>query len=374
MADMSKVVGFCNLYNSPKIGGLNDNRALGSVTFTGRFALMDFALSNFSNSGIDRVCVLTNKHPQSVLTHIEGGEPWIRNTKTGFVYLFYNEVNVDKPKFNTALANIEANRMVLSNESFEYAVIAPSNFIMCMDFKPIVEAHKESGCGITMVYAPIHDGKKLFLNADVLKVNGNGLIQEVSKNTKRKDEILSFLETFVISREVLDRMLELRKIDSTLDIKDIVYKMIKNGEKVNGFKFEHFVLPITNYHEYISSSFRMLKHESRRKLFRPNWPIYTTTHDTPPAKYGPKAEVSDSDISNGCIIKGRVEHSILSRSVVVEEGAVVKNCIIFSMTKIGKNAKLNGVITDKKVVISDGTVIKNDIESDPKVITQGTKI
>ena len=83
------------------------------------------------------------------------------------------------------------------------------------------------------------------------------------------------------------------------------------------------------------------------------WPIYTTTHNTPPALYGEKAEVKNSFISNGSTIKGTVINSILSRDVIVEEGAVVKDCILFSGTKVGKGSHLQYVVADKKVQIKE---------------------
>ena len=97
----------------------------------------------------------------------------------------------------------------------------------------------------------------------------------------------------------------------------------------------------------ICTSFKLLQYEERRKLFKPEWPIYTTTHNTPPALYGDRAIVSNSFIANGCVIKGKVKNSILSRDVVVEEGAIVENCIIFTHTEIGPNVKLRYVVTDK---------------------------
>ena len=96
-----------------------------------------------------------------------------------------------------------------------------------------------------------------------------------------------------------------------------------------------------------------LSYEVRKDLFKEDWPIYTTTHNTPPAIYGADAKVCNSFIANGSNIQGTVINSIISRDVVIEKGAVVKNCILFSGTKVGKNSQLEYVVADKNVKIKE---------------------
>ena len=83
---MNKVLGICNLHDGPNLDRLSANTTLGCVTFLGRFGLMDFTLSNFTNSGINKICVLVEDHVQSVRNHIGDGQVWVSNTKTGFLY------------------------------------------------------------------------------------------------------------------------------------------------------------------------------------------------------------------------------------------------------------------------------------------------
>ena len=97
----------------------------------------------------------------------------------------------------------------------------------------------------------------------------------------------------------------------------------------------------------------LLFYENRKQLFKEDWPIYTTTHNTPPAIYGENAKVCNSFIANGSNIQGTVINSIISRDVVVEKGAVVKNCILFSGTKVGKDSQLEYVVADKNVKIKE---------------------
>ena len=140
--------------------------------------------------------------------------------------------------------------------------------------------------------------------------------------------------------------------------KTVTYAINHHRIPVYAYKFEGCVVPILSSEDYMKQSFNLLSYENRQKLFSPDWPIYTTTHNTPPALYGAKASVMNSFVANGAIIKGTVENSIISRDVVIEEGAVVRNCIIFTQSYIGKNAQLEYVLTDKNVKVQEVKKLK----------------
>ena len=121
---MKKVIGLCNLHDDPHLGLLTDNRPCGAVTFLGRYGIIDFTLSNFSNSGIEKVYVLVKNGILQMRNHIGNGSIWTNNTKTGFINLLINEKGLFSPKFNTDIANIRLN-LPVDEIDFEYAVIAP---------------------------------------------------------------------------------------------------------------------------------------------------------------------------------------------------------------------------------------------------------
>ena len=129
---------------------------------------------------------------------------------------------------------------------------------------------------------------------------------------------------------------------------------------IHSYETEEEVIPILSLQSYVEESMKLLVYSNRIKLFKEDWPIYTTTHNTPPAQYGPEAEVKNSFVGNGSRIKGTVINSVISRDVIIEEGAVVKNCILFSGTKVGKNSKLEYVVADKNVKIKEVKEVDGD--------------
>ena len=351
---MKKIIGICNLHDDPHLGLLTQNRPCGAVTFLGRYGLIDFTLSNFSNSGIDKVYVLVKSGILQMRNHIGNGSIWTNNTRTGFINLLINENGLFSPKFNTDIANIRLN-LPLDEIDFEYAVIAPSFMLASIDYRPIIDKHAESGADITIVYSHLELTDEEFINCDRLRINKENRVTKIDTNFGKTNEANISLESFIITKKALKRILqESPKVSELYNLRNMIsYYINENLIDVRAYEFKGFVVPMLDFEHYVKHSLNLLNYHIRNQLFLENWPIYTTTHNTPPAQYGPNAEVRNSFVANGSRIKGKVINSVISRDVVVEEGAVVENCILFSGTKVGKNSKLKYLVADKNVRIKE---------------------
>lgn len=354
---MKNVYGILNLHDGPELGELTVHHPLGAITFLGRFGIMDFALSNLSNSGIEKIGILVKDNYHSVRSHIKNGQIWINNTKTGALGEFLNEEAIHTPKFNTDVANIRANLSPLDKQiPADYIVVAPPFFIMSLDYNQIVERHIQSGADITLVYSHRTDADKEFINCDSLKINKDGYVERVSNNAGRKPIQDISLETYVINKNKFIELVKAEEeVSEMLNLRDMINYAIneKNIDlKVNTFAYEGLVLPILSLQNYVKYSFALLQESYHNQLFKKDWPIYTTNHNTAPTIYGPNAEVKNSFIGNGTIINGKVENSILSRNVEIKEGAVVKNCIIFTKASVDSGVKMKYVLAGKHCNIS----------------------
>ena len=372
---MNKVLGICNLHDSPSLGKLTKTRPLGALSFLSRFGLMDFTLSNFSNSEIDRVIILTESNASAVTNHTGQGNVWINNTRTGFLKILMNEKLIESPKFNTDIKNIEAHYSVIEDINPEYIVVAPTFFLMSIDFREVIEAHEESGAEATMVYLKTKKEKSGFMNCDSMIIEKNGVVSHVDTVVKEMKGQNISLETFIFTRESFDKTIATaKKVSALYGIrKALNYAINHHRLIVNAYQFDGYVVPIMSSKDFIDRSFDLLAYENRSQLFNDNWPIYTTTHNTPPAFYGNKANVMNSIVGNGAIIKGTVENSIISRDVVVEEGAVVRNCILFTQTYVGKNKTLEYVLTDKNVKVVEVKELKGK-KDDVLYVKQGETV
>ena len=372
---MRNVLGVVNLHDCPHLGPLTTKRPTGATTFLGRYGLMDFTLSNFSNSGIDKVAVLAESNYRSVRNHLQAGQIWVNNTKLGFQRVLTNESLLSVSKFNTDIANLMANKNIFYENEPAYIVVAPVFLLMSYDYNELIQKHIESGADVTVLCKHINNDDKEFVNCDTVTLDENGYVKEFASNTGRKKEVDISLESFVINTDVLMDICNKQKDVSLLySLRQMISYLTRHEElKVNTVFFDGFVIPILSFEHYVRHSFNLLKYEERRKLFKNDWPIYTTTHNTPPALYGDHAIVSNSFVANGCVVKGKVKNSILSRDVVVEEGAVVENCIIFTHTEIGPGVKLKYVVTDKYSEVMEVKKIQRD-KDDILYIGKGDRV
>lgn len=362
---MRKVLGICNLHDSPKLGLLTEKRPLAAVSFLGRYGLIDFTLSNFTNSGIDRVAILASDYLNSLRSHLARSETYIQNTRLGFQRIVFNEKYFSSPKFNTDIANLIANESWFKELSDDYIVVAPAFYLLPIDLSKVIDEHIAKGAEASVVYTKCSRADIDFINGDTVELSKDGFVTAFGSNTGRKKEKDISLEIFVFNRQTFaDLISRAREISSLYNIRDMVKYCVANKLfKLNAYEYVGYVAPILSLEDYVRYSFELLDYTNRQKLFLEDWPIYTTTHNTPPSLYGEKADVRNSFVANGSVINGKVHDSIISRGVVIEEGAEVKNCIVFSRSVIGKGAKLKYVLIDKDCHVENAKKLSGDEEN-----------
>ena len=362
---MRNVLGIVNLHDCPHLGPITLNRPTGAVSFLGRYALMDFTLSNFTNSGIDKVTVLAEYSAHSIRNHLRNGEVWIKNTKLGFQRILTNEDLLQVSKFNTDVGNILANKNIFIEQDPDYIIVAPVFMLMGYDYHQLLEQHIASGADVTILCKHLKNNlDKDFINCDVVDLDKDGNIASFVTNTCRRKEADISLESFVFTREAFKKIIySAQDVSLLYSLRKLVQYFVENKTIVaRPCFYDGCVIPILSFDHYVRHSFDLLKPEKREELFKDEWPIYTTTHNTPPALYGERAIVSNSFIANGCIIKGKVKNSIISRDVIIEEGASVEDSIIFTESQIGPGVKVKNVMADKHSRLMELKRIGNDKE------------
>ena len=371
---MRNIYGFVNLFGAPELGALTEKRNFGSVSFLGRYGLIDFALSNFANSNIGRVGVLVDRYSNSIRSHLRNGTAFTVNTKTGHISVLFDEDAAYQKDNVTDISTINATRDHFEERLNDYIVIAPAYILMSMDFNTIVDAHIKSGLDVTLVYEHRFDLDKEMKGMNLLTIK-NRLVKNMKRNDLKEKEGDVSLDVFVMNRSYFEYIISTQKdVSDKYNLRDMIKYDIKNNKKeAFSYEFKGFTLPILSLQNYIDGSFFLLPYLNRLKIFKEDWPIYTATHNTPPTKYGPKANVKNSFVANGSIINGTVENSIISRNVNIEAGAVVKNSIIFTSSEIKKGANLNYVLTDKSVYVGEKVSVSGN-KKEYYIIKQGEKL
>ena len=372
---MPKILGLCNLQFSPSLGEMTSARQLGVTSFLSRYALIDFPLSNFSNSGIDKIGIICQEYPQSVLKHIGNGTSWTSNTKTGLLSLMYNEKGQTNPRFNTDIQIIKENDWLIKRVDPEYIIIAPAHVICATSFIPYLDAHIQSKADVSILYTHTNKLIESFTSTVVLALNRNGFVSKIKQNPGNKESGNASLQIYIISRKIFNTILkEADKISLLFGLSEMIkYLNEQKRIKILGQEYKGYARMVCSLGQYHKISLELLDHYKRDELFNEKNPVYTTTHNTPPSRYGEHAIVTNSFIANGAKINGEIENSIISRNVIVHEGAKIKNCILFNGAIIGPNVVLENVIVDKQSEI-DTTEKLCGTSDNPIYIKKGVKV
>lgn len=354
---MNNVIALIDLHNTTDLGLLSKNRPIASTTFLGRYAFIDFTLSNLSNSGIDSIGILVQDHSRSIIKHFGGGKnTYLRNPKTGWQNIFINEKGLLNAAFNTDINNILENDWFLYDNNLKYIFICPVHYLMHIDYGEVLKAHIASNRQVSVVVSDVTNADDPgLLHCDKVTVDPLSDVQKFAVNDGKEKKACVSLQTYIFNCDFLREVLaKANSISLMFNINDLVKYLSSYLEKVHAIKFNGYFRRLNSLETYYNVSMETLNNGNGgliSNLFEKNWSIYTLSHNSRPVLYGEKCDVVNSSIANGCTINGIVHHSILSRNVIIDEGAVVEDSIIFTNTHIKKGVHLKNVIVDKHCVL-----------------------
>ena len=335
---------------SEKIPELAASRTTASVPIGGKYRLIDFVLSNMSNSGINNVGVVAKSNYLSLMDHVGSGSAYDLSKRRSNLTIL---PPYGGKTFSSYVETIYNMHGYIESCREEYVLIAPGNIATNIDYTEVFDFHSKNNSDITLIYKKgvVHSG---YERPITLEADADGKVKQIFiKPETCHEEVNQVYGTVLIRKSLL--MEEIRKSLSLnqLDIKRLIQNSI---EKFNVYAFENkgYCAAISSINDYFKFNMDLMKKEVRDELFNPKHPIYTKVRDDAPSKYGLTSNVKNSIIAQGCVIEGEVENCVLSKGVYIGECAKVSNCIVMQDTKIGCNTNLNYVIIDKDVTIKDG--------------------
>ncbi len=370
---------FSNIHDQ-SIPEITRRRTMASVPFGCRYRLIDFPLSNFVNSNISNIGVITHYNYQSLMDHIGTGKDWDLATRSGGIKILPPYITAYD---NTASAGLYSTRLealagilhFISRAKEEYAVLSDCDTICNIDLNEVLDYHKKNEADITVVAKPELLTRAMVGKQIVFETDGNNKITDIAEQTSNMSGTkFVCMNILVMSRLYLQNLV----LDAIAHGYKDFYRdsMMSNVNTANFYIFEHkgYHASITSPSEFFKCNMQLLEKDVRDDLFNnDNRPILTKVRNSPPTKYAEGAKVKNSLLADGCVIEGTVENSIIFRGVHVGKGTVVRNSILMQDTFVGKNVELNCVITDKNVMIGDGCDLSGH-ETRPFYIEKGAKI
>lgn len=333
--------------NSIHVEGLHDYRPIGAFSFLGRFRVIDFPISNMSNSGMDRIQVYVRSRPRSISEHIGSGRHYNINSKRGKIQLLFSEDNSQHNLYNTDISAYMQNLDIIKGMHQDYVVIAPSYMVYKQDYRELLEAHISSGADVTLLYHKVDNAKEFYQNCRTVTVNRQKGVSALEKNLGTAKEKNIFMDTYCMKKEVFVSFVNAAsELSSIYTLADVINVKCKEMD-VRGYQHKGYFASLLSLSDYYRASLELLDYDVASQLFNTTWPIYTRTTDSCPTKYLETAKVANSFVSNGCIIEGNVENSIIGRGVVIKKNVTIKNSIIMAYAVIEEGVHIEDAIVDK---------------------------
>ncbi len=330
---------------------LSKHRAKPAVPFGGKYRIIDFVLSNCINSNIYTVGILTQYLPRSLSDHIGIGKPWDLDRAFGGITLLppYQRQN---EKWYAGTANaIYQNLNYIIDQKSDNTLILAGDHIYKMDYRKMIKEHDESNADVTIGVKEVDIS--LASQFGILAIDKDNNVTEFQEKPEEPKSNLASMGIYIFKTEVLkDVLLKKCGPNGGEDFgKDIIPYMIENKYKNHTYKFKKYWKDVGTIEEYWKANIELTLDNPPIDMYEEDFNIHTKSEERAPGKFGKNGVALNSLISNGCIIKGHVENSILSPGVVVEENSIIRNSIIFNDTIIKEGSIIDRTIIDKKVII-----------------------
>jgi glucose-1-phosphate adenylyltransferase len=370
---------------------LTDRRAKPAVFFGGKFRIIDFALSNCLNSGVRRICVLTQYKAHSLLRHLQMGWSFLRPEMNEFLDLLPAQQRLEEATWYRGTADaVYQNFDIFRAADPEYFIVLAGDHIYKMDYSNMLQDHVDKGadCTVACVEVPLHGAPDF----GIMAVDDSMRIVDFLEKPRNPPAMagnpgcaLASMGIYVFSARSLYAELERdhHDVSSSHDFgKDVIPHLVNRGLAV-AHSFEESCVKTTPEAEaywrdvgtidsYWSANLDLVSPVPSLDIYDPNWPVWTYQQQLPPAKFifdddDRRGMAVDSMVSGGCIISGaRVKRSLLFSNCRVNSHARTSGAVLLPEVEVGRRARLTDVVVDRGCYIPEDLVIGEDPELDAR--------
>jgi glucose-1-phosphate adenylyltransferase len=343
-----------------RLNSLTKEIAKPAVPFGGKYRIIDFALSNCTNSGIDTVGVLTQYQPLLLNSYIGIGSAWDLDRRDGGVTVLppYAESSEVKWYSGTASA-IYQNINYLMQYDPEYVLILSGDHIYKMNYESMLKFHieKEADVTISVIEVPWDEASRF----GIMNTNEELKITEFEEKPLFPKSNLASMGIYIFNWDILKEYLirDNENPQSSHDFgKDIIPSLLADKKKLAAFPFKGYWKDVGTVRSLWEANMDLLNENCELNLFDPTWRIYSVNPNQPPQYISTEAVVMESLINEGSTIEGAVEKSVIFQGVVIESGAVVRESVIMPDAVIEKNAYVERAIVPWGITVPEGVVIR----------------
>ena len=350
-----------------RLYALTKSVAKPAVPYGGKYRLIDFPLSNCTNSGIETVGVLTQYQPLVLNEYIGSGQPWDLDRLNGGVHVLPPYETQTGASWYEGTANaIFQNIRFIERYDPEYVVVLGGDHIYKMDYSKMVDFHVKNNadCTISVIDVPLEEASRF----GIMICDEERKIIDFVEKPKEPKSTLASMGIYVFSWNKLRKYLMENELDANAKRergekwskdfgKDIITSMLRDNQRLFAYQFDGYWKDVGTLESLWEANIDLLTQNTKLDLYDRNWRIYSRNNNMPPQYIGDEAIVVDSMIAEGSIINGTVDFSVVFQGVTVEKDAVVKNSIVMPGTVIKSGAVVEYAIIGSDSIIESGAKI-----------------
>jgi glucose-1-phosphate adenylyltransferase len=338
-----------------RLGVLTSNLAKPAVPFGGKYRIIDFPLSNCTNSGIDTVGVLTQYRPLKLNSYIGIGQPWDLDRLNGGVTILPPYARQQIGEWYSGTANaIYQNIEFVDSYNPEYVLILSGDHIYKMDYSRMLEYHKakQAGCTIAVIEVPWEEAGRF----GILNTDKDNKIYEFQEKPKNPVSNKASMGIYIFNWKLLRYYLveDQKTPGSSNDFgKNIIPNMLEQGEALYAYSFKGYWKDVGTVQSLWEANMDLLEEPPKLDLYDPKWRIYTRNPVEPPHYIASGASVKRCIVAEGSMIYGDISHSVLFSGVYASKGTRITNSIIMPNVRIGMNTIIEYAIIGEGASIGD---------------------
>ncbi|SPF42372.1 glucose-1-phosphate adenylyltransferase, alpha subunit [Candidatus Desulfosporosinus infrequens] len=356
-----------------RLGGLTRIRAKPAVSFCGKYRIIDFTLSNCSNSHINTVGVLIQYKPFLLNSYIGLGSAWDLDNPYGGVHILPPFMSEKAGSWYNGTANaVYQNYEFIDYYDPEYVIILSGDHVYKMDYTLMLKFHKEKNSDITIatIEVPWEEASRF----GILSVDEDERITKFTEKPSQPDSNLASMGVYIFNWSTLKQALiaDSKDNQSQNDFgQNIIPQQLKEAKRVYAYKFQGYWRDVGTIESYYQANMESLRAGHFLNIFDPKFRIFSNEDILPPHFVGSTAVIENSLVCNGCVVHGKVSNYILAPGVYVGKGVQIKDSILLPYVKVHQGSRVYKTIVGENAEIMRHCIIGTEEEnaSDQEGIT-----
>ena len=355
---------------------LTNKVAKPAVSYGGKYRIVDFPLSNCANSGVDIVGVLTQYESVLLNSYVAAGGRWGLDARESGVFVLppREKADADLDVYRGTADAISQNIDFIDKYSPEYLLVLSGDHIYKMNYDKMLDYHKEMNADATIavIEVPMKEASRF----GIMNTDGDGRIVEFEEKPEHPKSNLASMGIYIFNWKLLRKILlaDMKNPDSHHDFgKDVIPCLLNDKKTLAAYKFKGYWKDVGTIDSLWEANMDLIDSRNELNLNDPAWKIYTEDTSALPQYIGPNAKVNKAFITQGCVVEGEVNHSVLFTGCKVGEGAKIIDSVLMPGVEVAAGAVVRRALVADNVKIGQDAVVGSADSENIELVSKRVK-